>query len=100
MSECHKTAYEAHGYDVISMSKNELARGEILGYYDKDAELTRRTRGQTEREALAIVWACERFHAYLYGIKFQIVTYYQPFECLYSKKSRSPARIESSALRR
>ena len=22
MSECHKTAYEAHGYDVISMSKN------------------------------------------------------------------------------
>ena len=23
MSECHKTAYEAHGYDVISMSKKE-----------------------------------------------------------------------------
>ena len=22
VSECHKTAYEAHGYDVISMSKN------------------------------------------------------------------------------
>ena len=23
MSECHKTAYEAHGYDVISMSKKD-----------------------------------------------------------------------------
>ena len=59
--------------------KNKLALAEILGYYDKDAETARRARAQTERNrsnrivaigALAIVWACERFHTYLYGIKF------------------------------
>ena len=52
--------------------KNELARAEILGYYDKDAETAKRTRGQTECEVLPIVWACERFHKYLYGIKFTL----------------------------
>ena len=53
-----------------------------------------RRYSQTEREALAIVWACERFHTYLYGIKFYLVTNHKPLECLYSKKSRPPARIE------
>lgn len=103
--------------------KNELARAEVLRYYDKDAEtrvitdaspvglgavLAQKQQGefmvimyasrsltdaerrysQTEREALAIVWACERFHTYLYGINFHLVTDHKPLECLYSKKSR------------
>ena len=46
MSECHKTAYEAHGYDVISMSKNEqmmirllaaLTSLVIIGPFDRGA---------------------------------------------------------------
>ena len=28
---------------------------------------------QTEKEALGVVWACERFHVYVYGMKFIIV---------------------------
>ena len=109
--------------------KDELARAEILGYYDKDAEthvitdgspvglgavLAQKQKGefrvimyasrslteverrysQTEREALAIVWACERFHTYLYGIKFHLVTDHKPLKFLFSKRSRPPARIE------
>ena len=108
--------------EAIQKLKNELARAEILGYYDKDAEtrvisdaspvglgaiLAQKQQGefrvimyasrslteverrysQTECEALAIVWA------YLYGIKFHLVTDHKPLECLYSKKSRPPARI-------
>ena len=114
--------------------KDELARAEILGYYDKDAEthvitdaspvglgavLAQKQKGefrvimyasrslteverrysQTEREALAIVWACERFHTYLYGIKFHLVTYHKPLEFFFSKRSRPPARIERWVLR-
>ena len=101
----------------VQKLKNELARAEILGYYDKDAEtraitdaspvglgavLAQKQQGefrvimyasrslteverrysQTEREALAIVWASERFHIYLYGIKFHLVTDHKPLECL------------------
>ena len=86
--------------EAFQRLKNELARAEILGYYDKDAEtrvitdaspvglgavLAQKQQGefrvimyasrslteverrysQTEREALAIVWARERFHTYM-----------------------------------
>ena len=58
-----------------------------------------RRYSQAEREALAIIWACECFHTYLYGIKFHLVTDHKPLECLYSKKSRPPALIECRVLR-
>ena len=110
------------------MLKNELARAEILGYYEKDAEIrvitgaspvglggvlaqkqqgefrvimyasrslteVERRYSQTEPEVLAIVWACEHFHTYLYGIKFHLVTDHRPLGCVYSKTSRAPPEL-------
>ncbi|CAC5387482.1 unnamed protein product [Mytilus coruscus] len=54
---------------------------------------------QTEREALAVVWGCERFHLYLYGKEFILVTDHKPLEVIYSPKSKPPARIERLAMR-
>ncbi|CAC5372111.1 unnamed protein product [Mytilus coruscus] len=54
---------------------------------------------QTEREALAVVWGCERFHLYLYGKEFILVTDHKPLEVIYSPKSKPPARIERWAMR-
>lgn len=53
----------------------------------------------TEREALAIVWACEKFHVFLYGKEFSMITDRKPLEVIYSPKSKPPARIEHWALR-
>ena len=33
---------------------------------------------QTEKEELGVVWACERFHAYVYGMKFVVETDHKP----------------------
>lgn len=33
---------------------------------------------QTEKEALAIVWACERFHVHLCGIEFELYSDHEP----------------------
>ena len=41
---------------------------------------------QMEKEVLSIVRACERFHVYLYGIKFKVLSDHEPLEVIYSKE--------------
>ena len=45
------------------------------------------------------MWACERFHANLYGAEFELMTDYKPLECTFSPKSKTCARIERWLLR-
>ena len=54
---------------------------------------------QTEKKALGVVWACERFHVYVYGMQFVVETDHKPFEVIYGPQSRSCARIERWVLR-
>ena len=54
---------------------------------------------QTEKEALGLVWACERFHLYIYGKSFELRTDHKPLEAIYAPKSKPCARIERWVLR-
>jgi hypothetical protein len=58
-------------------------------------EVVERRYSQTEREALAIVWAMERFiHLYLHGAKFTLYTDCKPIEMILGNpKSKPPARM-------
>jgi len=53
-----------------------------------------RRYSQTEKEALALVWACERFHVYLCGIRFKLITDHKPLEVIFGRRSKPSARIE------
>ena len=70
----------------------------VIMYASRSLTDVQRRYSQTEQEVLAIVWACEHFHSYLYGTKFHLVTHHKPLEVLYSKKSNPPACIERRVL--
>ena len=59
-----------------------------------------RRYSQSEKEALAVVWACERFHLYLTGLpSFQLVTDCKALEAIYGPRSKPSARVERWVLR-
>ena len=59
----------------------------IISYASKSLSDVGKRYSQTKKEALAIVWACERFHVYLYGIEFEVYTDHKPLETIYSSRS-------------
>ena len=69
-------------------------------YASRSLSQVERRYSQTEKEALALVWACERFHLYLYGLpQFDLVTDHEALKVIYSRKSKPSARIERWVLR-
>ena len=79
--------------------QEQKGKRRVIAYASRSLSDVERRYSQTEKEALAIVWACERFHLYLYGISFEILTDHKPLEVIYSSKSRPSARIERWVLR-
>ena len=58
-----------------------------------------RRYSQTEKDALALVWACKTFDLYLLGKKFNLVTNHKPLQTIYGPRSKPSACIERWVLR-
>ncbi|PFX23911.1 Retrovirus-related Pol polyprotein from transposon 17.6 [Stylophora pistillata] len=83
---------------VLVQEKNGESRA--ICYASRSLSQVERRYSQTEKEALALVWACERFHLYLYGLpQFDLVTDHEALKVIYSRKSKPSARIERWVLR-
>ena len=82
---------------ILTQSHGDETRP--VPYASRTLTAVERRYSQTEREALAVVWGCERFHLYLYGTTFDIYTDHKPLEIIYSPTSKPPARIERWGLR-
>lgn len=71
----------------------------IIAYASRCLTDVERRYSQTEKEALAIVWACEKFHPYVYGLHFELHTDHKPLQTIYGPRSKPSARIERWVLR-
>lgn len=71
----------------------------IIAYGNRTLTPCERKYSQTEKEALALVWAIEHFNTFLFGKEFDLITDHKPLEFLFSPKSKPCARVERWVLR-
>lgn len=71
----------------------------IIAYGNRTLTECERRYSQTEKEALALVWAVEHFNIFLFGKDFELITDHKPLEFLFSPKSKPCARVERWVLR-
>jgi len=102
---------------AVSKLKEALASAPVTAYFDPEKDpqteerhvityascsltTTEQWYSQTEREAPAVVWACEHSHLYIFGKPITVYTDHKPLVAIFSNpSSKPPARIERWTLR-
>lgn len=87
------------GIAAMLVQENTKEESRVITYVSRSLTDIERKYSQTEREALAIVWACERLHMYLIGMDFELLTDHKALEFIFSPKSKPSARVERWVLR-
>lgn len=82
---------------VLIQFKGDVSR--IIAYANRSLTAVEQNYAQGEKEALASVWAVERFHHFLFGRYFELVTDHKALETLFAPKSKPCARIERWVIR-
>ena len=88
------------GAILVQHDKGRKEMPRIVSYASRSLTPVEARYSQIERDGLAVVWACEKYHLYVYGKPFTVVTDHKPLEPLYNDpRSKPPARIEQWALK-
>ena len=110
-SDCTMAFYDPNRPTKLTVDASPVGLGAVLSqtqangqerciaYASRSLTAVEARYSQTEKEALAAVWGCERFHLYLVGTQFDLITDHKPLEMIYSPTSRPPLRIERWLLR-
>ena len=71
----------------------------VVCYASRALSAVEQRYSQTEREMLAVVWGAERFHLYLYGAQFEIISDHKPLLGIFASHKQASARMERWRLR-
>ena len=87
------------GMETILTQKQDDASFCLVAYGSKASMPTQSKYSQTEREALAVLFACQKYHYYSYGMHFDIETDHKPLLGIYSPTASPSPIIEKWALK-
>ena len=79
------------GIGVVLFQRYSDGKERPLFNVSKTLTATQRRYSQIQREALAIIYGLQKFHNYLYGRKFILVTGHKPLISLFNPKKGTPA---------
>ena len=98
---CHiQVIADASPYGLAAvLVQKQNGQNRIIAYASRTLSHIERKYSQTEKEALALVWSCERFHVYLYGADFDLLTDHKALEFIFSPRLKPSTRIERWMLR-
>ena len=98
---CHtQIIADASPYGLAAvLVQKQNGQNRIIAYASRTLSQIERKYSQTEKEALALLWSCERFHVYLYGADFNLLTDHKALEFIFSPRSKPSARVERWMLR-
>jgi hypothetical protein len=102
--DCSKELYlttDASEYGVGAVLSHKID-GEPISFASATLSDSQEGYAQVEKEALGIVFAIQKFHKFLYGRKFTLVTDHQPLKFIFDPLKRIPvtanARLQRWAL--
>ena len=77
-----------------------IQNGRAIAFASKSLSDCERRYANIEREMLAVVFVCERFHTYVYGKQFTIPSDHKPLEMIHLKNlAAAPQRLQRMLLR-
>ena len=72
---------------VLTQKELNSDERKIIAYASRALSPTEQNYSQLERKAHAIIWSCEHFHLYLFGVRFDVFTDHQPLVAIILKSS-------------